>query len=200
MFTRFRVTSRVIILALMMIGFWGGSGSSTAAAQVDSVANTPSSGESLLKKYPQRNALPTQANDNASFVSSPFNLYAEAFGTAGFGSINAEFVRPISSDQGLALRTGYSRLDAATIIPLSVSLLHGPGSHKFEIGAGLSIAFTGSDAYLFPSALIGYRFQSRADGPLFRIGLTPLLLTWSDDGITDTFLLPWGGVSFGWGF
>lgn len=125
--TLFCVTGRVIILALMIIGLWGGSGSRTAAAQVGSDANTPSSGEDLLKKYPQRDALPTQADDTEPFVSSPFNLYAEAFGTAGFGSINAEFVRPISSGQGLALRTGYSRLDAANIIPVSVSLLHGTG-------------------------------------------------------------------------
>lgn len=82
------------------------------------------------------------------------------------------------------------------------SYLMGSGSSKLEFGAGLAMQFVSLACELYsppfsctalkPTLLVGYRFQSRKPGVIFRAGFTPI---WYGEGVY------WGfGMSAGYSF
>lgn len=89
--------------------------------------------------------------------------------------------------------------------PVTVNALLGGGSHRLELGAGaLLISAPGELAKetedegledvraVTATATVGYRYQPRRGGFVFRAGFTPILV----DGVG----LPWAGVSLGYAF
>jgi hypothetical protein len=118
------------------------------------------------------------------------NVYLELAGSNFGGSINYE--RLISDDW--SIRIGgypYVRTDSTanqyyrdTNQPLlganivcTASYLIGPGNHKLEIGGGFTCfipALYGTGLGML-AGIIGYRFQPKGGGFLFRIAFTPLI-------------------------
>ncbi len=94
---------------------------------------------------------------------------------------------------------------ATVFVPTAVTMAHyfiGEGNHKLELGAGIAwqLRFTACETYspplsctlMKPTLLVGYRFQQREGGMVFRAGFTPVVY---EAGIY------WGaGISVGWGF
>lgn len=137
--------------------------------------------------------------------------YVEIGGTAIVPSINYE--RRVRERMrlrgGLSFVTGEtegeSETDTTFIVPLSASLVTHPASnHHFEIGGGVTIAGgdrqdlwgvddeddTFSTAFL--SGIAGYRYERPAGGFVFRAVFTPV--------VGDGEVLPWAGISFGYGW
>lgn len=93
--------------------------------------------------------------------------------------------------------------DLAIVVPLMVNFITHPElNHHFELGAGVTIAGGETSAWasevdedfstVIPTGTIGYRFQRPGRGFVFRAGLTPFF--------SDGELVPWAGVSFGYGW
>jgi hypothetical protein len=155
-------------------------------------------------------------------VTAPNGIYVELLGNGLLYTINYD--RFINDD--MSLRAGFEYIGLGASDPsgsgasASVSMMMIPltfnyfltshdkgkvGSSKFELGAGIMIAnfsasATGSAGDVFSAsgfgiagtATIGYRLQPSDGGFIFRIGFTPL--------IGPGGFLPFGGLSFGYGF
>lgn len=114
-------------------------------------------------------------------------------------------------------RAGASFLAFGVGLPFSINYLTGyKKSHHLEFGAGLTYAkvssfFGGeSEKTIIPTFLIGYRFQPKSGGLIFKISLTPLLFIRE----VETFDIPrgtrkkdyelefqpWAGISVGYCF
>ena len=98
-------------------------------------------------------------------------------------------------------------------IPVTISKLFGESNHKFEVGAGATIyrvsasasyndpfvqnAF-GSDKLkanttgIIPTAVLGYRYQPKDGGIMFKASFTPMY--------SNGTFLPWAGLSVGYSF
>ena len=88
------------------------------------------------------------------------------------------------------------------LVPLMLHYLLFPGSHKLELGAGVALQLQTAACHAYappasctaikPTVLIGYRYQARNGGFVFRSGFTPV---WYGPGIY------WGmGISMGGAF
>ncbi len=137
-------------------------------------------------------------------------IYVEAGGNCWPFSLNYE--RRFTDELCLRVGTGLYVTDtgaypnnASFYVPTGVvmgSYLFGYGSSKFEFGVGMMLQF-GSLACEYyspplscdaikPTLSLGYRYEARDGGILFRAGLTPV---WFESGVY------WGaGLSVGWGF
>ena len=172
--------------------------------------------------------------DSAAKRTAWNNVYLELAGSNFGASINYE--RLISDD--VCIRIGaypYGRTDSTasqyyrdTRQPLfganvvcTASYLIGPGNHKLEIGGGFTcfIPPLYGDGLGMLAGIIGYRFQPKGGGFLFRIAFTPLIYNnvtiFQGGGIgvtpigaqktfssssTDIYsfpVLPWIGISLG---
>jgi hypothetical protein len=172
--------------------------------------------------------------DSAAKRTAWNNAYLEAAGSNWQYSFNYE--RLISDDWSLRIgvypydrRNSNSNADSTAIdrsllgltVVCTASHLIGPGSHKLEIGGGFMcfIPPLNGDGLGALAGIIGYRYQPKGGGFLFRAGFTPLIFksaTFSKDfGLsfiplgsqktlqtlsTDIYsfpVLPWLGISFG---
>ncbi len=130
-------------------------------------------------------------------------VYFEALGPGVFYSLNYE--RRITDV--LSLRAGFTAWNGLVGFPLMVNGLLGQDGDYFEIGVGLVPGYTPSsllsshsfiirgksDEVLYGTATLGYRYQPRTGGVLFRIGFTPVFARF------NAFML-WGGMSVGYAF
>ncbi|ROL58584.1 hypothetical protein D9V84_02345 [Bacteroidetes/Chlorobi group bacterium Naka2016] len=158
------------------------------------------------------------ANANGGSNKNPINykpisLYLEIVGQGLGLSVNWDY----RFDPHFAVRGGYSFLLFGYGVPISIYYLTDPASsHHLELGGGVTFGkfanfFSGSYiSFIIPSASIGYRYQPRKGGLLFRIALTPLIIFEkykNESRETGDFhyhyrpkILPWGGISLGVSF
>jgi len=135
-------------------------------------------------------------------------FYFEVLGQGLLYSVNFDH----RFTENIAARVGFSSFiiefisDVSIItIPLMVEYLSGHGDSHLEVGLGivpihgsLSTSFFGTTEgsvgawAVIGTATLGYRYQPRTEGLLFRIGVTPLF----DSRAAQI----WGGLSLGYAF
>jgi hypothetical protein len=105
---------------------------------------------------------------------------------------------------GMFLRGEADDGTSATVglFPVMATYLLGAGNSHFETGAGIGLATAGvsdtdiggdwGDSAVYGTATFGYRYQKPEGGVIFRAGFTPIYASGT--------LLPWIGVSVGYGF
>lgn len=140
-----------------------------------------------------------------SLPSAKNAAYVELAGNGLLYTVNYDryFTPQINGRIGF-MRAGVSDV-SLTAIPLTANYLIGSGGSKLELGVGpqiliVSVDVAGSDFAGFDedatavagTATIGYRYQPRDGGFVFRIGLTPVF---SQFGFQ-----PWAGLSLGYSF
>lgn len=122
--------------------------------------------------------------------------YVELLGNGLFYTVNLDhrFTERVAGRVGLAAFGGAA-------VPVMASYLAGDGNHHLEAGAGALFVYipdtTDVDAELediegtavLGTATLGYRYQPRGGGFVFRAGFTPIF---GAGGV-----LPWAGISFG---
>ncbi len=82
------------------------------------------------------------------------------------------------------------------IVPFSMhAILMTEGRHHIELGAGATVVLIDDDDGRFAFPEIGYRYERPDGGFLFRAVFTPMFRI---NKVRD--FLPWGGVSFGYGW
>ncbi len=140
--------------------------------------------------------------------------YFEAFGNAGFYSINYERVIASELKYKITTRLGFSVYPEifgngwnSLVLPLEADILFGKKNKFFEIGAGIDFGFSDNikDRFgIFGLARLGYRSIS-AKNFLFRVGITPIY--WVEKIYSDYYtrekefrIYPWAGISFGKAF
>src|SRR5262249_44252341 len=146
---------------------------------------------------------------------APNAVYLELLGNGIFDSINYD--RRLNDRFDLRAGFGYITLGASAgalsssvtvvSVPLMANVLLGPtsSSSHFELGAGatvlgawgssgssaIGVGFSGVTA--MPTTTIGYRYQPRSGGFVFRVGVTPSLI-FAD----RAYAFVSGGLSFGY--
>jgi len=140
-----------------------------------------------------------------SLPSAKSAAYVEIAGNGLLYTVNYDryFTPQISGRVGL-MRAGVSGV-SLTAIPLTANYFIGSGGSKLELGVGPQIFIVGIDveggefagfdeegAAIAGTATVGYRYQPRDGGFVFRIGFTP---SFSQFGF-----LPWAGLSLGYSF
>jgi hypothetical protein len=119
------------------------------------------------------------------------SFYLELMGK-GFYSFNVDYRK--SKTKAMAL--GLQWVENAFITSFMYYRFRGK-TYRTEIGGGFSSVVTNEGLNgVFINGVYGYRFQKK-NGPLFRIGFTPLI------GIPFTskgrfVIMPWAGISFGY--
>ncbi len=126
------------------------------------------------------------------------SVYLELGGNSGAYSVNYDYSLTVSVRTKLALGAGMALYSINSyhdgvspsksnffLFTPEANLLFGKNSHHLEAGAGLIL-------FQIPVLRLGYRYQPRKGGFLFRAGFTPLLYG------MDIF--PWGGISLGYTF
>ena len=133
------------------------------------------------------------------------NVYAE-LGGAGY-STTFNYERLLSDN--ILVRIGYgsgrgksengsSIEDKISFMPLGAAYLIGPGSHKLEVGGGMTMlqgTLEMDGEYIESNAIFfggGYRYQTGAGG--FLLSLKGYYLS------IGKFSSPWAGMSVGWAF
>jgi hypothetical protein len=133
------------------------------------------------------------------------SVYVE-LGGAGIASVNYD-MRILKKEKGLGFRVGVGKFfsplaESSLLVPLGLNYLFGKDDGNFiEIGAGVTLApyrnyFTDNSidfSSSFYHAYLGYRFQPKNSGFLFRVGITPIFDKYS-------FVPYWAGISFGYKF
>jgi hypothetical protein len=138
-------------------------------------------------------------------------VFLEAGGTAFAYALNYE--RWLTSY--MAVRAGFGLLPIVksphAFVPGGISFFVGEGSHKLELGAGAvgvwkpqakiveeTVDSGGIEvnAWWSASATIGYRYGNPKGGFVFRATFTPMVIFFDK----VKFPIPWGGLSFGYGF
>ena len=133
-------------------------------------------------------------------------FYIELLGNGLLYSVNYDrlFADQISGRVGLMVIGAANDSSAAAVIaaPIMANYLFGRGNSHFEAGVGITLmtgavenveeiedeGFSGAVG----TATLGYRYQRPDGGFIFRAGLTPFF---GRGGI-----VPWFGLSFGYGF
>jgi len=142
-------------------------------------------------------------------------LYFEGLGQGMFYSLNYEYM----FTPHVSGRIGYTNwsipiffLASAGVVnyqggPVMINYLWGDGDHHLETGIGAvlgAMRYSGTDIifgekisvkYMFfplGTATVGYRYQPREGGFLFRLGVTPIF--------NATRFVPTGGMSIGYAF
>ena len=127
------------------------------------------------------------------------NIYFEALGTGGFGSINYEWGFIERRKWRLSLRTGFSfapiesNNETELIFPILVHLVLGNSPHKLDVGIGQTLYTTthGNTSLRAPLS-IGYRLNPRNSRIFYRLSYTPII-----SYVEDGWLKHWGGISIG---
>ncbi|MBS4013910.1 MAG: hypothetical protein KGZ97_09180 [Bacteroidetes bacterium] len=147
----------------------------------------------------------TYSNNNEFWINN-HSIYLEIGGNAGLYSLNYDvnyYSKNINSFGG---RFGLAVIPSSTlpsVFPFEIYGLLGKTYHFIEYGLGYTQIFYLVDQSLNPSSIIlarlGYRYQKRQKGIMYRIGFTPIL-----KNATDKFgvfrLTPFAGISIGWAF
>lgn len=138
-------------------------------------------------------------------------LYVEAGGTGGYGSMNYEKLITSQNHLRIVGRIGVgtynildfqNRLNPDVLFPIGINGVYGK-SHSLEIGVGQTISTlvkVDQTDYLkrrktsfHASFNIGYRYQPKKGGFLFRCSYTPIIENYN-------YYRHWGSVSFGYAF
>jgi hypothetical protein len=127
------------------------------------------------------------------------NAYVEIGGAGLLGAISYErilgeflCVRIALPNLGVIFPSQPSYLFIPTIA--SVSCLLGEAEYKFELGVGGWFF-----SQLHPFGIIGYRYQPKDGGFMFRASFTPMEIPSLFHGEPSS-IIPWGGVSLGINF
>lgn len=139
-------------------------------------------------------------------------VYVEWLGSCFLYSVNYDY----RFRENTSLRVGFSKWKSPVLIlfdvdytgiPVMVNFLHGKGEHMLETGLGVVVGRVRStsnediwgtrirddwEKFSLVALTCCYRFQPVRNGPIFRIGFTPLF---SFDGVVPT-----GGLSVGASF
>lgn len=140
--------------------------------------------------------------------NSKNNIFIEAGGPGGYGSINYEYLFDLNQKIKFSGRVGlgtYKIIDFKNsfnpdiTMPLSVSCFYG-GNHNLELGIGetfSSIVYVNSPTFevsrstmLNTFFILGYRYQKEINGLMFRIAYTPVLEQ-------NVLFKNWLGISIG---
>jgi hypothetical protein len=158
--------------------------------------------------------LPARAQEPSTEIARKA-IYVEVLGQGLLYSINYDY----RIEEAISLRVGFTRWSTpfifireltATGVPLTVNYLSGERNSHLEAGIGavlfhfrargswfLSESDTESSGnFVLGTVTLGYRYQPRDGGFVFRIGATPLF-TWNEGEFTGLFF---GGISFGYAF
>ncbi|MBI1929742.1 hypothetical protein HYR99_36520 [Candidatus Poribacteria bacterium] len=119
------------------------------------------------------------------------SFYLEGGGNAIIVSINYDRL----FGESFAGRVGLGGFEEAILVPITISYLLGSGAHKLELGTGLLFGSEGYESGVIWTGIVGYRYQPKKRGSIFRVGFTPFF----DPEELDE-LLPWIGISFGVAF
>ena len=138
-------------------------------------------------------------------------IYLEAGGSGGYGSLNYEYVTHKKNYLMFALRVGIgsyhfkdykNNFNPDIILPLAIYAYYG-GNHKIDLGIGESFSnivqhdnldFTPRRISNFNTIFsIGYRYQKKTDGIIFRCAYTPIIEY-------NNHFRNWFGLSFGYSF
>lgn len=141
---------------------------------------------------------PAHASDEAP-LTTRHAVFFEAGGPSVVYSANYEY-RLL---EGLAVGGGASvfpvtMFGGTQLVPTLNAGARGilfEGSHHLELGASVMVAPIGDDDAAFFVPTLGYRYQAPRGGLLFRATFTPLFRL---NDLAE--VLPWGGLSAGWGF
>ena len=131
------------------------------------------------------------------------NIYAELGGAGYSTTINYErlFIDKILIRMGYGSGNGKSKNDSSTddkisFMPLGAAYLMGSGSHKLEVGGGMTMlqgTLEMDGEYIESNAIYfggGYRYQIGTGG--FLLSLKGYYLS------IGRFSSPWAGMSVGW--
>lgn len=128
------------------------------------------------------------------------SVYVELGGNSFIYSINYDYMFQLSDLTKLAIGAGFEYIDEIEInktsygdsfcITPAANLLIGRSSHHFE--TGVAAFYPLSASIIIPTVRLGYRYQPKNGGFLFRIGATPLIVPGA--------ILPWAGLSVGYTF
>ena len=147
-------------------------------------------------------------------AAHPNGVYLELLGSGGLYSINYE--REIR--ESVWLRVGFGAWTATsffsdtetavTTVPITLTRLIGAGTHRLEVGGGLTLgrrereALSGdSGSFVSLTGLVGYRYQPRGRGFLFRASATPFYGFGNEDlAYPEKGFMPSLGISFGYVF
>jgi hypothetical protein len=80
---------------------------------------------------------------------------------------------------------------------VTMGRLVGAGAHHLELAAGLTGWYESSSLGVLASGVIGYRYQPRGGGAVFRVGFTPLVTLRRPHGETLRAIVPLFGISVG---
>lgn len=143
------------------------------------------------------------------------SFYFEGFGTALIYSINYDRLLVVKERSALAGRIGLTYFpkkingsDQGPGVNIEINGLWGANNHHFEIGGGSTFIYLvqneesyslSNTSLLLLTTRVGYRFQKREGGLLFRIGFTPLFPIIIDKNTSvDRSFFPSGGISIGY--
>jgi hypothetical protein len=139
----------------------------------------------------------------AAAVEAPNAVYAELGGSGVAYSLNYE--RRL--DDSLVVRVGGETIKicvfSCSLIAggvVGVSKLLRPGPHHIELGGTEWVGANEGDLRSITGLVAGYRYQADDGGLIFRAVWTPLMQFGYGEGAGPEFLLPWGGLSIGYGF
>jgi len=138
----------------------------------------------------------------------PNSVYVEAGGNGGWYSLNYER----SFSKGLVARIGFAGYEGLFAIPVSFGKVFGENNNHLELTAGLTYvnyeideddgAYSRMDMVV-AIPFLGYRFQKPSGKFIFRAGLTPHIVLYNEDFVTEgrygTFRFS-AGISFGYRF
>jgi hypothetical protein len=160
----------------------------------------------------------------AQSPASRNSIYVEFLGNGVFYSCNYD--HRFTESFGMRVGVGYLPYQEVNIatFPLMGYYLLGSGSHKLELGLGVSVILQGEEQgfswmsavddqvrgnSVLGTATLGYRYQPADGGFVFRAGVTPLFGNFRRDKSTlyyvsdyeNVFKLQlWGGISLGYAF
>jgi hypothetical protein len=138
-------------------------------------------------------------------------IYTEAFGTAGYGSVNFERLIGTKGNMRIGFRGGLGtyniydftgKFNPDLIFPLSLNMyLFEPHCVELGVGNTLSSIVQLRDAGWQPERqkrlsanfILGYRYYRNEGGLIIRIGYTPIIEFYRR-------LVHWGGISVGYAF
>lgn len=159
-------------------------------------------------------AHPVAAQSPGAPFTTKNAYYVEAGGNALLYSVNYErmVVGPLSARVGISLVpawipfVGDDGEDGGALlvmVPVQAGYVFGTGNHHFEVGAGATFGnaavdiggLEGKENWVFGTGTIGYRFQRREAGSLFRLTVTPLFIE-----VLDVGMIPMIGLSYGRSF
>jgi hypothetical protein len=174
----------------------------------------------------------SQEGDKDSIHKSIKNTcYFEIMGSAFYYSINYERIFSKKENLQFMMRLGLSvipytfdyRKNTYTL-PITISALLGKRKSKLELGLGVACYFDPASIYttqtlrdnyqwdgyhiysppfeVFPNLIVGYRYQPKYSGFMFRIAFTPFLnrIEPRYRNFDNTLIIPFGGISIGYAF